>query len=340
MNRTPYLRMVVVSALCSMLLGARAEQIEPRFDTDAAGMQSERAQTDRLRQAAKLHVVPTTPEWRAFMKQYRREADVVETSLLAFLDDSQQSPQAFMAATFKKDAWKKPMNTPLSFVFFLKLQTAHDWFRINYVRLHDCSLDLEVDQLCPAQAVGIKEAAMAVIEIPLGPMRPGSFHYSTWMNAGRYKKAPAALPQGWEYADVSRLSAGGSGCTIVDPATHDVPPKAAPPVRKAECLTLAQLDQALERLRFAKFPMSREKIYDLVGFSKEQRTKYVIFGAMEGIASVTHQLTSDGEVHFLEIRGKKGDLNFQGSVECAIIYYDDEERRRYTLYDSRIGLGK
>jgi hypothetical protein len=338
MNRLLFQRTVVVPLLCAMLLCARAGQIEPRFEKDISCIQAERAQTDRLLQAARLHVLSCTPEWLAFMKTYRRSSDVVETALLGFLDDSAQTPQAFMANALKKDSWKKPMDRPLSFVVFLKLRTARDWFRINYVRLHERSLDLEVDQLCPTAADELKEAATAVLEIPLGPLTPGSFHYMTWMNAGPYTKTPPDHPQGWEYADVSRFQAGASGCTIVDPASNKEPRRREPPIRKSEFLTEAQLDAALERLRSAKFPMSRSKIYDLVGLSKEQRNNFATLqNCADKTALVMHDLTRDGIKHILEIRGQKGDLDFKADAASTLIYYRDGDRK-YTLFDSRIGL--
>ena len=338
MNRILYLRMIIVPALCAMLLCVRAGQIEPRLDKDISSIQAERAQTDRLLQAAKLHVLPCTPEWLAFSKKYNREYDVVETALLGFLDNSAQTPQAFMAAALKKDAWKKPMDRPLSFVVFLKLRTAQDWFRLNYVRLHERSLDLEVDQLCPTAAAELKEAATAVLEIPLGLLTPGLFQYMTRINAGPYTKAPADHPPGWEYADVQRFQAFANSCTIVDPASNKEPRRPEPPIRKSVFLTEAQLDAALERLRSAKFPMSRNKIYDLVGLAKAQRNNFdTLKNSAEKTALVMHELTRDGLNHILEIRGQKGDLDFKADAAAAMIYYQDGDRK-YTLFDSRIGL--
>ena len=217
MNHSAITRNIIFLCMLPMASCLRAQQIEPRLEKDVSGIQAERKQTDRLMQAAKLHVWHLTPKEQAFMKVYKRSSDVVEASMLGFLSDSNQSPDAFMKKALETDSWKKPMNTSLSFVLFLRFRTAHDWFRLNYVRFHNRGLDLEVDQLSPTEAPEIKETAMAVIELPLGPMSPGSFHYSTLINPGTYNKMIADHPKGWEYSDVNRFAGAASGCTIVDP---------------------------------------------------------------------------------------------------------------------------
>ena len=77
-----------------------------------------------------------------------------------------------------------------------------------------------------------------------------------------------------------------------------------PPIRKLGFLTESQLDQALEKLHHAKFPMYRAKVYDLVGLSKKQQENARGF-LNNGIASVTYQLTNDLSIHILELRSNR-----------------------------------
>ncbi len=257
----------------------------------------------------------------------------VETAQLGFLSDPQQSPNGFMETARQKDAWKKPMNTPLSFIVLLPLRTGQDWVKLNYVRLHNRRLDLELDQLCPAGAPELETPVLGVLEIPIGPLGPGSFHYSTSRNAGQHRGSPSEHPPGWEYADVSSLkqSQMGSGCTIVDPATNSVPPREKPPVRKSRFLSEDRLDHMLEQLRHTKFPIEAARFFEIIGFEKEDTRQPDFFGwSADRGNRQTFKLTEPPKEHLLEIYLDKN----QSNVLDASIFYRDFPRT-YTVFDSR-----
>ncbi len=314
--------------------------LEPKFEVATDRVQREHAEINELMRGERFHLLKTDAKFEDFLKAYRRSADVVETARLGFLSGSAQTAAGFMDAALKDEAWKKPAGAPLSFIFLLSLRTARDLVRVNYVRVHDRALDFEVDHLCPVGAEELETRVLCVIEIPLGILAPGSFHYSIMTNAGQYKRPPEKHPEGWEYADVSGfqqglgMGSGGSGCTIVDPATNTVPPVKRPPVRPSALLSEARLDRAVERLRRAKFPMELDKLLEIIGLSKEHQGRPVSFGwSASGGSRKVYELTGPPIIHLLEIREDE-----QRRTALAAILYHRDGARRYTLYDSRMEL--
>ena len=334
-NTRIHVRVLAATLGCLALLASdgKSAQAEPKFEIDTARIQREHAEIERLMRGVRFHVFVPDSKFQDFLKTYRRNSDVVETAKLGFLSDPSQPATEFIDTALKKDAWKKPMDTPLSFICLLPLRTAQDWVRVNYVGLHDRNIDLEVDHLCPVGAAELEKQVLCVIEIPLGGLSPGSFHFSTKLNAGQYTR-PSETPEGWEYADVSSLKFGGSGasgCTIVDPATNTVPLVERPPVRPSALLTEARLDQALEMLRRAKFPVDASKLFEIIGFTKEQQNRPALFGSGADGPHRIYELTGPPIVHLLDIQEDEARKN----VLAARIYYLDDVRV-YTLYDSRM----
>jgi hypothetical protein len=313
-------------------------KVEPSFETTLDLVRKEHVAIENLMQGVRFHTYTPDAKFQEFLKAYRRGADVVETAQLGFLRDPNQSAADFMEKALQKDAWKKPMDTPLSFILLLSLRTAHDRVRLTYARLHNRTLDLEVDQLCPVAAPELEHQVLAVIEIPLGQLSPGPFFYMTSLNAGQHRQAPAAHPEGWEYADVSSLrhSSGGtgaSGCTIVDPATKNVPPTEKPPVRKSRYLSEARLNTLVDRLQRTEFPIPAVKFFETIGFSKEEANRPDMGGwSAERGEEQTFTLTEPPVVHRLKIHVDKTRTNV---LDASIYYLDDP--RKYTLFDSRAG---
>lgn len=316
----------------SDLLPEEVGDVAPSFEIDSAGVRQKHAEIEAMMAGVRFHVFRPDTEFADFFRSYRRSADVVPASLLGFLSDPQQSAKAFIETGLQSDAWKKPSDAELSFIWFLPLRTARDRVRINYARLHERTLDVEVDQLCPIGTPELGDTVYCVIEIPLGTISPGSFHYTTNLNRGQQWRPLSEHPQGWEYADAAALShSGGSGCTIVGPDSDAASDEGMPPVRESQFLGEARLDVALERLRHAEFPMEAARFLELVGLSVDQQNRPANFGWSAEKGSLRlYQLTGPPIVHILEILEDES----RKTVHAASIYYLSDFRK-YTLYQAQ-----